>query len=137
MPYVEKKLGADVPARIRKYEELIQRYARQYNVDPNFVAAVITTESGGDPDAVSPKNAIGLMQVLDGPFDPEENIARGTETLARWLKYFRQTDLALAAYNAGPGNVLRYDGVPPFSETHTHISRTLKSYAAYTASAAA
>jgi soluble lytic murein transglycosylase-like protein len=135
MPYVETRLGTAVPARIRAYETTIQRAAREYNVDPNFVAAVIMTESSGDPNAVSPKNAIGLMQLLDGPRDPEQNIAEGTRTLARWLKYFGQVDLALAAYNAGPGNVLKHGGVPPFPETHSHISRTLTRYAAYSASA--
>jgi soluble lytic murein transglycosylase-like protein len=137
MPYVETRLGSAVPARIRKFEATIQQAAREYDVDPNFVAAVIMTESSGDPDAVSPKNAIGLMQVLDGPRDPEQNIAEGTRTLARWLTYFGQVDLALAAYNAGPGNVLKHGGVPPFPETHSHISRTQSSYAAYSASVAA
>ncbi|HEV8635658.1 MAG TPA: transglycosylase SLT domain-containing protein [Chloroflexota bacterium] len=136
MPYVATALGADVPATIRKYEQFIQRSGKEYNVDPNFIAAVIMTESSGDPDAVSPANAVGLMQLLDGPLDPEENIAGGTQTLAKWLKYFGQVDLALAAYNAGPGNVLEYDGVPPFPETHSHIARTMTRYTAYRGSVA-
>jgi hypothetical protein len=137
MPYVETPLGRDVPSRIRRYEALIQRAARRYNVDPNFVAAVMMTESGGYPNVVSPKNAVGLMQVLGGPLDPEANIGAGTQLLARWLTYFGDAELALAAYNAGPGNVLRYRGVPPFPETRNHIARTMTRYAAYSGGAAA
>ncbi|HEY3081327.1 MAG TPA: lytic transglycosylase domain-containing protein [Chloroflexota bacterium] len=137
MPYVETALGAGVPASIRKYEEFIQRAAREYNVDPNFVAAVIMTESSGDPEAVSHRNAVGLMQVLDGPMDPEQNVFEGTQLLGRWLKYFGRVDLALAAYNAGPGNVIKYGGVPPFAETHNHIARTMARYATYSGGVAA
>jgi len=137
MPYVETALGAGVPASIRKYEEFIQRAAREYNVDPNFVAAVIMTESSGDPAAVSHRNAVGLMQVLDGPMDPEQNVVEGTQLLGRWLTYFGRVELALAAYNAGPGNVIKYGGVPPFAETHHHIARTMARYATYSGSVAA
>ena len=137
MPYVETKLGARVPARIKQYEPLILKHAREYNVDPNFVAAVIMTESSGDPKAVSPKNAVGLMQVLDGPADPDANIEEGTAIIGKWLKYYGSVELAIAAYNAGPGNVAKHGGVPPFPETHKHIARTLANYANYSAGALA
>jgi hypothetical protein len=135
MPYVATKLGDDVPARIKRYESVIQKHARRYNVDPNFVAAVIMTESSGDPNAVSPKNAVGLMQVLDGSTDPDANIGEGTAIIGKWLKHYGSVELAIAAYNAGPGNVGKYDGVPPFPETRQHISRTLANYAAYSGGA--
>jgi soluble lytic murein transglycosylase-like protein len=133
MPYVAAKLGAHVPAKIKQYEPLIQKHAREYNVDPNFVAAVIMTESSGDSAAVSPKNAVGLMQVLDGPADPDANIEEGTAIIGKWLKYYGSVELAIAAYNAGPGNVAKHGGVPPFPETHKHISRTLANYATFSA----
>ena len=133
MPYVDTRLGAHVPAKIKKYEPIIQKHAREYNVDPNFVAAVIMTESSGNPNAVSPKNAVGLMQVLDGPADPDANIEEGTAIIGKWLRYYGSVDLAIAAYNAGPGNVARHGGIPPFPETHKHISRTLANYATYSA----
>ena len=133
MPYVESKLGAHVPARIKQYEPIIQKHAREYNVDPNFVAAVIMTESSGNPAAVSPKNAVGLMQVLNGPADPDANIEEGTAIIGKWLRYYGSVELAIAAYNAGPGNVAKHGGIPPFPETHKHISRTLANYATYSA----
>jgi soluble lytic murein transglycosylase-like protein len=133
MPYVETALGARVPARIKQYEPLIQKHARKYDVDPNFVAAVIMTESSGNPNAVSPKNAVGLMQVLDGSTDPDESIKEGTAIIGKWLRYYGSVELAIAAYNAGPGNVAKHGGIPPFAETHKHISRTLANYASYAA----
>jgi hypothetical protein len=135
MPYVESKLGARVPARIKRYEPIILKHAREHNVDPNFVAAVIMTESSGDPSAVSPKNAVGLMQVLDGPSDPDANIEEGTAIIGKWLKYYGSVELAIAAYNAGPGNVAKHGGIPPVPETHKHISRTLANYSRYSAGA--
>lgn len=91
------------------------------------------TESSGEPGAVSAKNAVGLMQVLDGAADPEANIAEGTRILGGLLKQYGSVELALAAYNAGPGNVAKYGGVPPVEETRQHIQRTLASYARYSA----
>jgi hypothetical protein len=137
MPYVATKLGDHVPRTIKQYESVIQKHARRYNVDPNFVAAVIMTESSGDPNAVSPKNAVGLMQVLDGSTDPDANIGEGTAIIGKWLKHYGSVELAIAAYNAGPGNVRKYAGVPPFPETRAHISRTLANYAAYSGGGAA
>jgi hypothetical protein len=135
MPYVATKLGDHVPAKIKRYESTIQKHARRHDVDPNFVAAVIMTESSGDPNAVSPKNAVGLMQVLDGPTDPDANIGEGTAIIGKWLKHYGSVELAIAAYNAGPGNVSKYGGVPPFPETRQHIGRTLANYAAYSGGA--
>src|SRR5207244_3709373 len=110
---------------IRRWEPLLDRYGRKYDLDPTLIAAVMQTESGGDPKAVSPKNAVGLMQVLDGPEDPENNLAEGASMLAENLRRFHSLDLALAAYNAGPGTVLASGGVPPYPETHAHITHTI------------
>lgn len=127
----EARLSTRVPSAIRRWEPLILKAARKYEVDPNLIAALMQTESGGDPNAVSPAGATGLLQVMDGPSDPEANIDLGTKMFASHLKRFGSVDLALAAYNAGVGNVLEAGGVPPFEETRTHIARTLASYTAW------
>ena len=95
--------------------------------------AVIQTESGGNPRAVSRAGAMGLMQLMPAnvreagvadPFDPEQNIAAGTQQLAHLMEqYGGDLDLTLAGYNAGPGNVKKYGGVPPFAETQHYIRR--------------
>jgi soluble lytic murein transglycosylase-like protein len=127
----ELRLTARVPPQIRRWEPLILKAARKHDLDPTLIAAVMMTESSGNPGAVSPMGAIGLMQVLDGPVDPEANIDLGASMLSSHLHRFGSVDLALAAYNAGVGNVIEHGGVPPFQETHEHIARTLASYTAW------
>ena len=115
------------------YDGLIEKYAAQNSLPPSLVKAVIHTESDGNPHCVSGAGAIGLMQLmpenvkeagLTDPFDPEQNIAAGTKQLAGLLSlYHGDLDLALAGYNAGPGNVRKYGGVPPFTETRHYIQR--------------
>lgn len=115
------------------YGTLIEKYAAQNNLPPSLVKAVIQTESGGNPRSVSGAGAMGLMQLMpenvkeagiSDPFDPEQNIAAGTKQLAGLLsQYHGDLDLALAGYNAGPGNVRKYGGVPPFTETRNYIQR--------------
>ena len=107
------------------YGALIQKYAAQNGLEPSLVQAVIKTESDGNPRCVSPAGAMGLMQLMPDnvkeagitdPFDPEQNIAAGTKQLSGLLsQYHGNLDLALAGYNAGPGNVRKYGGVPPFT----------------------
>lgn len=129
----DARLGERVPASIRRWEPLIARAARKHDLDPSLIAALMQTESGGNPNAVSSANAIGLLQVLNGPFDPEANIDQGAAMLAGHIKRFGNLNLALAAYNAGPGAVIQYGGVPPYDETYNHVTRTLASYAAFRA----
>lgn len=115
------------------YAPLIQKYAVQNGLEPSLVKAVIQTESGGNPRSVSSAGAMGLMQLMpdnvkeagiSDPFDPEQNIAAGTKQLSDLLtQYHGDLDLALAGYNAGPGNVRKYGGVPPFTETQNYIQR--------------
>lgn len=119
--------------RLDKYEAIIKEASRKFGVSERLIKAIILAESAGNPYAVSPKNAKGLMQLMDGtaeemgvknPFDPRENIFGGTKYFAQLLKmYDGNEDLALAAYNAGPGNVARFKGVPPFAETKNYIVR--------------
>jgi soluble lytic murein transglycosylase-like protein len=113
------------------YEDLIQEAAALHHVDPALVRAVVQVESGFDPAAVSVAGAQGLMQLMPelsaelgvkDPFDPRENIMAGTRYLAQLLTaYDANLELALAGYNAGPGRVEQYDGVPPFPETQRYV----------------
>lgn len=116
-----------------KYNELIVKAARFHDVDAALVSAVIKAESDYDPKTVSHKGARGLMQLMPATakrfgvrnsFDPEQNIYAGTKYL-RWLldKFEDNADLAVAGYNAGEGNIKKYDGVPPFRETVNYINR--------------
>lgn len=119
-----------------KYNEIIVAAAQKFDVDAALVSAVIKAESDYNPRIVSHKGARGLMQLMPATakrfgvtnsFDPEENIHAGTRYLRWLLKTFDgNADLAVAAYNAGEGNVWKYDGVPPFRETVNYINRISK-----------
>ncbi len=126
-------------AKRQDLEKLIEKYARRYGVDQDLVWAVVRQESGCNPRAVSPKGAMGLMQLMPGTaamlgvsdaFDVEQNLAGGIKYLERCLNQFDQdVPLALAAYNAGPNNVVKYQGCPPFAETRQYVASVLKAYA--------
>ncbi|OQY18684.1 MAG: hypothetical protein B6I36_06360 [Desulfobacteraceae bacterium 4572_35.1] len=104
-----------------------------YGIDGDLVRAVVKIESDFNPDAVSRRGAVGLMQLhpdtvkdmeVGDPFNPSANIAAGTRYLSRMLTRFNgNLDLALAAYNSGPATVERYDGVPPYPETQVYIKK--------------
>ena len=115
------------------YESLIRTHASEQGVRADLVRAVIQVESGFNPRAVSAKGAKGLMQLMPATaarhgvtnvFDPAENIRAGVSYLRSLLDRYRSEELALAAYNAGPGAVDRYDGqVPPYRETREYVQR--------------
>ncbi|MFH0765770.1 MAG: transglycosylase SLT domain-containing protein [Calditrichota bacterium] len=119
-------------------DNIIQRAAKRYDLDPNLVRAVIACESGFDAAAVSPKGAKGLMQLIDStatdlgvndPFDAEANVFGGTSYLRQlWDRYQGDPKLALAAYNAGPGAVDRFRGVPPYAETTAYVRKVLNAW---------
>jgi soluble lytic murein transglycosylase-like protein len=125
--------------RDKNLEAVIDKYAQKYGVDADLVWVVIRQESGFNPRAVSPKGAMGLMQLMPGTaalmgvsnaFDVEQNIAGGIKYLERCLNRFNQdVGLALAAYNAGPENVVKYQGCPPFPETRQYVASILQAYA--------
>ena len=115
----------------------IGHYARQQGLSQKLVQAVVQVESGYNPEAVSSKGAMGLMQLMPGTarmlgvkdaFDPQQNIRGGTLYLRRMLERFGDLKLALAAYNAGPGAVERYDGIPPYRETQRYVGKVLGLY---------
>ncbi len=121
-----------------RFQNITEEKAKQHNIDPKLVKAVIKAESNWNPNAVSPKGALGLMQLMpstasimgvSNPFNPEDNIDGGI----RYLKYLLQKfngnlTLALAAYNAGPNLVERIKGVPPIQETVTYVKRVISYY---------
>ena len=129
----EVKPNAKALDRIQKYENVIDEAAKKFNVDKQLIKSVILTESAGKANAKSHANAKGLMQLMDStaadmgvinPWNPKENIFGGTKYLSKMLKeHDGDTDLALAAYNAGPGNVRKYKGIPPFKETQNYVKR--------------
>lgn len=119
-----------VPANVA-YNDAIAEAADRYSLDPNLIRAVINAESAFNPFAVSSAGALGLMQlmpemaaelhVLD-PFDPRQNILGGSKYLRDLLDlHHGNVDLAVASYNAGPGAVGRYHGIPPYRETRNYV----------------
>ncbi len=122
--------------RLRPYERIIAAASQQHKVPTSLIKGVIAAESAGKADALSPAGAKGLMQLMDGTagdlgvsdsFDPEQNIRGGTRYLQQMLGRFDgKRELALAAYNAGPGNVEKYGGVPPFPETKAYIKNVAR-----------
>jgi soluble lytic murein transglycosylase-like protein len=120
------------------YDEIIDRHASKYGVDPVLVRAVIQVESNFNPRCVSNKGARGLMQLIPETarrygtkdiFDPDQNVRAGVRYLADLLQMFgNDLPRALAAYNAGEGAVTRYGGIPPYDETATYVKRALTVY---------
>jgi soluble lytic murein transglycosylase-like protein len=119
-------------------DSAIAQAAARHNVDPNLVRAVVKVESNFNPNAVSRKGAMGLMQLMPStarqlhvknPFDPEQNVDAGVRHLKQLLEsYGGDVTLTLAAYNAGAGAVARSSGVPHYSETQNYVRRITNLY---------
>ena len=126
----EQFFATEVP-----YGEIIYREAQRNRLPPELVAAVVQAESDFRPRLVSNKSAQGLMQIVPetsrilgcaNPFDPGANIAAGTKYLRYLFDRFGDQRTALAAYNAGEGNIERFGGIPPFDETRDYVQRVAR-----------
>jgi soluble lytic murein transglycosylase-like protein len=119
-------------------ENIINQASQTYDIPAKLIKSVIKHESNFNPNAVSSAGATGLMQLMpktarslgaDNPLDPEQNILAGSKYLKQMLvKYDNDINLALAAYNAGPGNVDKYGGIPPFKETQNYVRKITSSF---------
>ncbi len=137
---IDKGNGAVTPSnsastRLKKYEPIIKEASAKFGVPQNLIKSVILTESAAKENAVSSAKAKGLMQLMDGTakdmgvknvWNPKENIFGGSKYLSQMLKkYDGDLSKSLAAYNAGPGNVDKYEGIPPFTETQNYVKRVM------------
>ena len=112
----------------------VAQVEREYGLPSGIVDAVMYQESRGRMNAVSPKGALGLMQLMPGtaaqlgvnPYDPDQNIRGGARYLRQQIDRFGSIPLALAAYNAGPGAVTKYGGIPPYRETQNYVATILR-----------
>ncbi len=138
---VQTETPSGLPSTSRsEIESLIQKIGSKEGVDPNLVRAVVQTESGFNAKAVSPVGAQGLMQLMpstarglgvSNSFNPAENIQGGTRYLKGQISKYQSLPKALAAYNAGPGAVDKYGGVPPYQETKNYVSKVMGLYQQY------
>ena len=128
------------PRSAKDYDKLIARAARRHGLPPGLVKAVVRAESNFQPHAVSNKGAQGLMQLMPGtasdlgvddPLRAEDNVYGGTRYLRAMYERFGDWKYALAAYNAGPGAVDHFGGIPPYAETQQYVERVLHYYRRY------
>jgi soluble lytic murein transglycosylase-like protein len=142
-PESDAAAAPDAPAMVppTQLDALVNDSAQAQAVDPALVKAIIANESGFNANATSNVGAQGLMQLMPGTaaslgvndaYDPQQNVAGGTKYIKQLLDHFNgDVRLAVAAYNAGPGAVEKYGGVPPYAETQNYVQNVLASYAKY------
>lgn len=130
--------AAAPPSKSPDLQTIVNAASSQHQIDADFIASVIKAESANNPHALSPKGAKGLMQLMPGTanklgvkdsFDAAQNVDGGVRYLRELLLlYNNDMAKALAAYNAGPGRVQQYKGVPPYRETHAYVTRIINDY---------
>lgn len=135
---INLKSKIDLKAQSSNVDELIETFSNKYGVDGDFIKAIIKQESGFNPKATSKKGAMGLMQLMPATakglgvknaYNESENIEGGVKLISNLLKtYNNNTELALAAYNAGPGAVKKYGGIPPYKETQNYVKNIMANY---------
>jgi soluble lytic murein transglycosylase len=140
-PLAGDRLPFPAQRPLNRLTAIVHEAARAHALDPALIKAIIEVESDWVPDACSSKGALGLMQLMPGtatdllirdPLDPTANVRGGTRYLRQMIDRFRgDIILALAAYNAGPGTVERFQGVPPYPETQEYVRRVLKLWKQY------
>ena len=123
---------------VTNFDDIINEAATLYNLPEKLIKSVIKQESNFNPSATSYAGAAGLMQLMpatarslgvDDITDPKQNVMGGSKYLSQMLsRYNGDIEIALAAYNAGPGNVDKYNGIPPFSETQNYVQKVFKNY---------
>lgn len=140
-PFFKGLIPYHVKKSVHKFHPIILEAAGQYKIEAALIKAIIMAESSYNPWAISKKGAIGLMQIMprtaeslgvENIFDPEHNINAGVKYYKQLLAKFKgDVELALAAYNAGAGNVLKYQGIPPFKATQYYVKKVFEYYQYY------
>ena len=135
---INLKSKVDLMSQKANIDEIIETFAQKYNIDGNFIKAMIKQESGFNPNATSKKGAMGLMQLMPSTakslgvvdaYNPWENIEGGVKYIKGLMDRFNNDEkLALAAYNAGPNAVKRYGGIPPYKETQNYVKSIMSTY---------
>ncbi len=129
-----KKMSEETPNLMNRIESAVKKASNMYSVPAKLIKSIIKAESDFNPAAVSSKGAVGLMQLMprtakemgaENLSDIDENILAGTKYLSNLMKQFKSEKMAVAAYNAGPSNVNKYNGLPPFKETRSYVKKVL------------